>query len=264
VYCEGDRQLIDPRAVIDPSAELDEGVTIGPFTIIGAKVSIAAGSVIGPHVVINGPTRIGKENQIYQFASIGEAPQDMKYASEPTTLELGDRNVVREFATLHRGTVQDQGITRIGNDNLLMAYIHIAHDCVLGDHIIMANAASLGGHVKIDDYAILGGFSKVHQFCRIGAHSFSGMSSAINMDLPPYVMVAGHPAKPHGINREGLSRRGFSKDAIQQIKRAYKLIYQSGKRLEEAKKEINEMLSETPELKVLADFLSHRGRGIQR
>ena len=264
MYCEGDRQLIDSRAVIDPDAELEEGVSVGPFSVIGAGVSIGAGTVVGPHVVINGPTRIGKENRIYQFASIGEDPQDKKYAGEPTILEIGDRNVVREFATLHRGTVQDQGVTRIGNDNLLMAYIHVAHDCVLGDHIILANAASLGGHVQVGDHAILGGFSKVHQFCRIGAHSFSGMGAAINMDLPPYFMVAGHPAKPHGINREGLSRRGFSKEAIQQIKRAYKLIYHSGQRLEEARKEIDGMLAETPELEILSEFLAHSGRGILR
>ncbi|WP_414630427.1 acyl-ACP--UDP-N-acetylglucosamine O-acyltransferase [Candidatus Thiodiazotropha endoloripes] len=264
MYCQGDRQLIDSRAVIDPQAELDEGVTVGPFSIIGADVSIGAGTVIGPHVVVNGPARIGRDNRIYQFASVGEDPQDKKYAGEPTSLEIGDRNVIREFATLHRGTVQDQGVTRIGNDNLMMAYIHVAHDCVLGDHVIMANAASLGGHVIIDDHAILGGFTKVHQFCRIGAHSFSGMGSAINMDLPPYMMAAGQPTKPHGINREGLSRRGFSKDAIQQIKRAYKIIYHSGQRLDAAREEIESLATETPELKILVDFLSHSGRGILR
>jgi UDP-N-acetylglucosamine acyltransferase len=195
---------------------------------------------------------------------VGEDPQDKKYAGEPTSLEIGDRNVIREFATLHRGTVQDQAVTRIGNDNLLMAYIHVAHDCVLGDQVIMANAASLGGHVKIDDHAILGGFSKVHQFCRIGAHSFSGMGSAINMDLPPYMMVGGQPTKPHGINREGLSRRGFSPKALKQIKRAYKILYHSGQRLDAAREEIERLASETPELKILVDFLSHSGRGILR
>ncbi|PVV07946.1 MAG: acyl-[acyl-carrier-protein]--UDP-N-acetylglucosamine O-acyltransferase [gamma proteobacterium symbiont of Ctena orbiculata] len=256
--------MIDPRAVIDPDAELDEGVSVGPFTIIGAGVKIAAGTEIGPHVVIKGPTQIGRDNRIYQFASVGEDPQDMKYAGEPTTLEIGDRNVIREFATLHRGTVQDRGVTRIGNDNLLMAYIHVAHDCVLEDHIILANAASLGGHVQIGRHAILGGFTKVHQFCRVGAHSFSGMGSAISMDLPPYVMASGQPAKPHGINREGLSRRGFNIDAIQQIKRAYKLIYLSKKRLEEAREGIDAMLRDTPELEILADFLKHKGRGILR
>jgi UDP-N-acetylglucosamine acyltransferase len=264
VYGTGDRQLIDSRAVIDPDAELDEGVTVGPFSIIGAGVKIAAGTEVGPHVVIKGPTQIGRDNRIFQFASVGEEPQDMKYAGEPTTLQIGDRNVIREFATLHRGTAQDQGVTRIGNDNLLMAYIHVAHDCMLEDHIIMANAASLGGHVKIAKHAILGGFTKVHQFCRVGAHSFSGMGSAISMDLPPYVMASGQPAKPHGINREGLSRRGFSSEAIQQIKRAYKLIYLSKMRLEEAREGIEAMLIETPELEILADFLKHKGRGILR
>jgi UDP-N-acetylglucosamine acyltransferase len=264
VYGTGDRQLIDSRAVIDPDAELDEGVSVGPFSIIGAGVKIAAGTEIGSHVVIKGPTQIGRDNRIFQFASVGEEPQDMKYAGEPTTLQIGDRNVIREFATLHRGTTQDQGVTRIGSDNLLMAYVHVAHDCVLEDHIIMANAASLGGHVKIGKHAILGGFTKVHQFCRVGAHSFSGMGSAISMDLPPYVMASGQPAKPHGINREGLSRRGFSSEAIQQIKRAYKLIYLSKSRLEEAREGIEAMLIETPELDILADFLKHKGRGILR
>ncbi|MEW8285584.1 MAG: acyl-ACP--UDP-N-acetylglucosamine O-acyltransferase [Candidatus Thiodiazotropha endolucinida] len=264
MYGTGDRQLIDPRAVIDQDAELDEGVSIGPFSIIGAGVKIAAGTEVGPHVVIKGPTQIGRDNRIYQFASVGENPQDVKYAGEPTILQIGDRNVIREFATLHRGTVQDQGVTRIGNDNLLMAYIHVAHDCLLEDHIIMANAASLGGHVKIGRHAILGGFTKVHQFCRVGAHSFSGMGSAISMDLPPYVMASGQPAKPHGINREGLSRRGFSDETIQQIKRAYKLLYFSKKRLDEAREGIAGMLNETPELEILSDFLGHKGRGILR
>jgi UDP-N-acetylglucosamine acyltransferase len=264
VYRQGDRQLIDSRAVIDPDAELEDSVSVGPFSIIGPGVCIGSNTVIGPHVVIKGPTRIGKENRIYQFASIGEDPQDMKYAGEPTTLEIGDRNIVREFATLHRGTAQDQGVTRIGNNNLLMAYIHIAHDCVLGNQIILANAASLGGHVHIQDHVILGGFSKVHQFCRIGAYSFSGMGSAISMDLPPYIMVAGHPAKPYGINREGLQRHGFQKEVIQQIKRAYKCLYLSGLRLEVARQQIEAMLEDTPELKILTDFLIQDGRGIVR
>lgn len=264
MHRQGDRQLIDSRAVIDADAELEEGVSVGAFSIIGAGVRIAAGTVVGPHVVINGPTRIGRDNRIFQFASVGEDPQDKKYAGEATSLEIGDRNVIREFATLHRGTVQDRGVTRIGNDNLLMAYIHVAHDCVLGDHVIMANAASLGGHARIGDYAILGGFTMVHQFCRVGAHSFSGMGSAINMDLPPYMMVSGQPAKPYGINREGLSRRGFTSEAIQQIKRAYKLIYLSKQRLEAARNAIDEMSKETPELEILADFLKQKGRGILR
>jgi UDP-N-acetylglucosamine acyltransferase len=264
VYRQGDRKLIDPRAVIDPEAELAEDVSVGPFTVIGAEVKVGRGSVIGPHVVINGPTTIGDENRIFQFASVGEAPQDKKYAGEPTRLEMGDRNVIREFATLHRGTVQDHGVTRIGSDNLFMAYIHVAHDCVIGDNIIMANGASLGGHVQIDDWAILGGFTMVHQFGRVGAHSFCGMGSAVNMDLPPYVTVSGQPAKPHGINSEGLRRRGFSAQEISTIKRAYKLIYKSKLRLDEARESIGEMLTEVPVLQVLYDFLSESGRGILR
>ncbi len=264
MYCQGDRKLIDPHAVIDPDAELAENVSVGPFSVIGAGVKIGRGSVIGPHVVINGPTTIGEENRIFQFASVGEAPQDKKYAGEPTRLEIGDRNVIRESATIHRGTVQDQGVTRIGNDNLFMAYIHVAHDCVIGDNVIMANGASLGGHVHIGDWAILGGFTMVHQFGRIGAHSFCGMGSAVNMDLPPFVTVSGQPAKPHGINSEGLRRRGFSAEEISQIKRAYKLIYKSKMRLEEARDAIGALVEETPVLQELHDFLSDSGRGILR
>ncbi len=264
MYREGDRKLIDSRAVIDPTAELEEGVSVGPFSVIGADVHIGKGTTIGPHVVIKGPTSLGRENHIYQFASVGEDPQDKKYAGEPTRLEIGDRNVIRECATLHRGTLQDQGITRIGNDNLFMAYIHVAHDCVIGDNVIMANGASLGGHVQIGDWAILGGFTMVHQFGRVGAHSFCGMGSAVNMDLPPFVTVSGQPAKPHGINSEGLKRRDFSAEEIKQIKRAYKLIYKSGMRLEAAREAIGAMLEETPALQVLYDFLEESGRGILR
>lgn len=264
MYSQGDRKLIDPRAVVDPNAELEEGVSVGPFSVIGAGVKIGSGTTIGPHVVINGPTRIGRDNRIYQFASVGEDPQDKKYAGEPTTLEIGDRNVIRECATLHRGTVQDQSVTRIGSDNLFMAYIHVAHDCIIGDHIILANGASLGGHVQIGDHAILGGFTMVHQFGRVGAHSFCGMGSAVNMDLPPFVTVSGQPAKPHGINSEGLRRRGFTAEDIQQIKRAYKLIYKSKLRLEEARVEIGGMLEQSPALNILHDFLAESGRGILR
>lgn len=264
MYGQGDRELIDQRAVIDSGAELDEGVEVGPFTVIGSDVRIGKGTTIGPHAVIRGQTRIGENNRIFQFASVGEDPQDKKYAGEVTRLEIGDSNVIREFVTINRGTAQDRGVTRIGNDNLLMAYTHLAHDCWLGDHTILANAASLGGHVTIGDYAILGGFTTVHQFCQVGAHSFCGMSSAVGKDLPPYVMVSGHPAKPHGINRKGLSRRGFSEETILQIKRAYKLLYRSHKRLEEAIEAIQAMSGETPELAVLVDFLRGASRGILR
>ena len=264
MYGQGDRALIDKRAIIDPKAELDEDVEVGPFTVIGADVQIGKGTWIGPHAVIKGPTRLGQDNRVFQFASVGEAPQDKKYAGESTRLEIGDHNVIREFTTVHRGTEQAEGVTRIGSDNLLMAYTHVAHDCVLGDHIILANAASLGGHVSIDDHAILGGFTIVHQFCRIGAHSFCGMGSAISKDLPPYVLVSGSPAKPHGINTEGLRRRSFSEEAIAQIKRAYKQLYLSGRRLEQAIEVLREMALGTPELGILVDFLSLSGRGILR
>ena len=221
----GISEMIDPRAVVDPTAELDEGVSVGPFSIIGAGVQIGAGTEIGPHVVIRGETRIGCNNHIFQFSSIGEDPQDKKYAGESTRLDIGDRNKIREFVTIHRGTVQDGGVTRIGDDNLLMAYTHVAHDCQIGNHVIMANAASLGGHVRLDDWAILGGFSIVHQFCRIGAHSFAAMGSVISKGVPPYIMVAGHPAHARGVNTEGLRRRQYSDQQISRIKKAYRTLY---------------------------------------
>ncbi|MEN8180281.1 MAG: acyl-ACP--UDP-N-acetylglucosamine O-acyltransferase [Pseudomonadota bacterium] len=256
--------MIDPRAVIDSAAELDEGVEVGPFAVIGSGVQIGKGTTVGPHVVIRGQTRIGENNKIFQFSSIGEDPQDKKYAGEQTLLEIGDNNIIREFVTINRGTAQDRGATRIGNDNLLMAYTHLAHDCLLGDHTILANAASLGGHVTIEDHAILGGFTIVHQFCRVGAHSFCGMGSAISKDVPPYMMVSGQPTKPHGINSEGLKRRGFSAEVILQIKRAYKQLYMSHQRLAEALEAIREMQQDAPELQILVDFLSEPGRGILR
>ena len=255
---------IDPRAAIDPAAELDEGVSVGPFTVIGPDVQIGRGTTIGPHAVINGPTTIGIDNKIFQFSSIGEDPQDKKYAGEATRLEIGDCNQIREFTTIHRGTAQDDAVTRIGNDNLLMAYTHVAHDCQLGDHIILANAASLGGHVVIGDHAILGGFSIAHQFCHIGAHSFSSMGSVIKSDVPPYVTIGGHPAKPHGINSEGLRRRGFSEETIQLIKRAYKLLYKSQLRLEEAVLEIKVLAKECAEIGLISDFVGKSTRGIIR
>ena len=264
MYCQGDRELIDPRAVIDPAAELDEEVEVGPFSVIGAGVQVGKGTRIGPHAVIRGQTGIGANNRIFQFASVGEDPQDKKYACEQTRLEIGDNNVIREFVTINRGTANDRGVTRIGDDNLLMAYTHVAHDCRLGDHNIMANAASLGGHVTIDDYAILGGFTIVHQFCRIGSHSFCAMGSAIGKDVPPYMMVSGQPARPHGINSEGLRRRQFSAESILQIKRAYKQLYMSNQRLTEAIETIRSMLQATPELEILVNFLAKPGRGILR
>lgn len=256
--------MIDPKAAIDPTAELDEGVSVGPFSVIGAGVRIGKGTRIGPHAVIKGPTTIGEDNQIYQFASVGEDPQDKKYAGEETRLEIGDRNVIREFTTINRGTAQDAVATRIGNDNLLMAYTHVAHDCQLGDHIIMANAASLGGHVVIGDWAILGGFTMAHQFSHIGAHSFCAMGSVINKDIPPYVTVSGHPARTCGINSEGLRRRNFASQTIQQIKRGYKIIYKQQHTIEAALESLRLLEQDCPEIRLYIDFLEQSERGIAR
>lgn len=256
--------MIHPSAIIDPGAEIDEGVTIGPFSVIGPDVRIESGTNIGPHVVVRGLTRIGRDNRIFQFSSIGEDPQDKKYRGEPTRLEIGDRNVIREYATIHRGTIQDQSVTRVGSDNLLMAYTHVAHDCMIGDGVILANGASLAGHVRVDDFAILGGFSLVHQFCRIGRYSFSGMGSVISRDIPPYVMVGGSPTKPRGINNVGMERRGFNADTILQIRRAFKLIYKSKLKLEEAIENLSIMAAEYPEVSPMVEFLQQSGRSIIR
>ncbi|MEW6352933.1 MAG: acyl-ACP--UDP-N-acetylglucosamine O-acyltransferase [Pseudomonadota bacterium] len=256
--------MIDPRAIIDPAATLHEGVSVGAFSIIGPDVEIGVGTRVGPHVVINGPTRIGRDNQIYQFASIGDAPQDKKYAGEPTRLEIGDRNVIREYCTINRGTVQDQGVTRIGDDNWIMAYVHIAHDCQIGNQTIFANAASLAGHVTVGDYAILGGFTLVHQFCAIGAHCFCGMGSVISMDVPPYVMISGHPAKPHGINSEGLKRRGLDNNALRALRDAYKIIYKSQLTLAQAIEQLQALAHDHAEVGVLVNFLQKVTRGIVR
>jgi UDP-N-acetylglucosamine acyltransferase len=256
--------LIDSKAVIDPAAELDSDVKVGPFSVIGPHVQIGRGTTIGPHTVIKGPTTIGEDNQIFQFASVGEDPQDKKYAGEKTHLEIGDRNVIREFTTINRGTAQDAIATRIGHDNLLMAYTHVAHDCQLGDHIILANAASLGGHVIVGDWVILGGFSMVHQFCHLGAHTFCAMGSVINKDVPPYVTISGHPARPFGINSEGLRRRGFSDEQIMSIKRGYKLIYKQQLSLEDAIAALRGMALECSAISLYVDFLDQAERGIVR
>ncbi len=255
---------IDPRAVVDPTAKLADDVTIGPFTVIGPHVEIGAGTSIGPHVVINGPTRVGRDNRIFQFASIGEIPQDKKYHGEASLLEIGDRNTIREFCTINRGTEDGGGITRLGNDNWLMAYIHIAHDCLLANNITMANGSSLAGHVTVDDYAILGGFTLVHQFCAIGQNAFCGMGSAISKDIPPYIMVSGNPAQPYGLNTEGLKRRGFDSDVIRALKEAYRVIYRSGLTVDDAVRRLQEMVGETPEIEVLIAFLQQSSRGILR
>jgi UDP-N-acetylglucosamine acyltransferase len=247
--------VIDSRAVVDPAARLAEGVTVGPFSVIGPDVEIGASSWIGPHVVIQGPTRLGRENRIYQFASLGDAPQDKKYGGERTWLEIGDRNTIREYCTINRGTVQDAGVTRLGDDNWIMAYVHIAHDCQVGNRTIFANGASLGGHVRIEDDVVLGGFALVYQFCRVGAHSLCGVDCGVNKDVPPYVTVAGYRAAPFGINAIGLRRRGFPPDEIQAIRRAYKLIYRSGLPLQEALVQIELLVATFPRLRPLVEFL---------
>jgi UDP-N-acetylglucosamine acyltransferase len=255
---------VHPQAAVDPKAKLDSGASVGPFSVIGPDVEIGAGTVVGPHVVIQGPTRIGRDNRIHPFASLGGAPQDQKYAGEPTTLEIGDRNTIFESVTLNRGTVQDKGTTRIGNDCWLMAYVHVAHDCTLGDHVIMANNATLAGHVDIEDWAILGGFSKVHQFVRLGAHCFTGMNVDITRDVPPYVMVSGTPVEPHGINSEGLKRRAFTTEHIRNIKNAYKVLYRSDLRLEEALQQLKILGETQPEVALMARFLEKSERSITR
>ena len=256
--------MIDERAVIDPRAKIAEDVEIGPFTIVGPDVEIGSGTVIGPHAVINGPTTIGRDNHIFQFASLGEAPQDKSFKDEPTRLEIGDRNYFREFTTINRGTVKGGGLTKIGDDNWFMAYTHVAHDCVIGNHTIFANAASLGGHVEVGDWVIMGGFAVVHQFVRIGAHAFCGLGTVLKQDLPPYVMSDGSPARPFGINREGLKRRGFSPEAILALKRAYKVIYRSGLKREQVLERLREMAAEEEAVRRLADFVEVEGRGLIR
>lgn len=256
--------MIDPRAAVDPAARLAADVTVGAFTVIGPQVEIGAGSVIGPHAVIQGPTRIGRENRIFQFASIGGIPQDKKFHGEPTWLEIGDRNTFFEFVTINRGTAQDRGKTSIGNDNWIMAYVHVAHDCLLGDNLILANNTTLAGHVSIEDWAILGGFTKVHQFCRIGAHSFTGMNVDLTRDVPPYMMISGTPAEPRGINSEGLRRRGFTAEQIRNIKNAYRVLYRSELRLEEALAKLHTLVASQPELQCLVEFLESSERSITR
>ena len=255
---------IHPTAIVHPGARLEPNVSVGPYSIVGEHVEIGAGTRIGPHVVIHGHTRIGSDNRIFQFSSLGEIPQDKKYSGEPTRLEIGDRNTIREFCTFNCGTAQDAGLTRVGSDNWIMAYVHLAHDCQVGDNTIFANNAQLAGHVHVGDFAILGGFTVVHQFVRIGAHSITAMGTILLQDLPPYVMAAGNTAKPYGINSEGLKRRGFSAEAIAALKRAYKQIYRAGIPLEEAKASLAREAAVSPELTLLSEFLNASGRGIVR
>ncbi len=256
--------MIDPRAIVSAQAEIDADVEIGPYSVIGPGVSIGKGTWVGPHAVINGPTRIGRDNKVFQFASIGDAPQDKKYRGEPTRLEIGDRNVFRECVTVNRGTTHDRGVTRIGNDNLLMSYAHVAHDCQLGDQIVMANCATLGGHVEVGDWVIFGGLSAVHQFTKIGAHCFIGNNAAVTRDVPPYVMAIGQPAVPHSVNSEGLKRRGFTPAQILNIRRAYRTLYRSGLKLAEALERLDAVAREQPEIAPFVSFIRRSARSIVR
>lgn len=260
-----DAGQVHPTAIIDPSAKIGSKVAIGAYSIIGPGVEIGDECTIGPHVVIQGPTRIGKRNQFYQFGSIGADPQDKKFHGEQNAiLEIGDDNMFREFVTLNRGTDDGGGITRIGNGNWLMAYVHVAHDCIIGNNTIFANAASLAGHVRVDDFAILGGFTLIHQFCQVGAHAFTSMGSVINRDVPPYVTVAGNFAEPKGINTEGLKRRGFAPDTIMSIRRAYKTLYLAGLPLAEARNQIDAAAGSEQELRMLVEFIDRSERSLIR
>jgi UDP-N-acetylglucosamine acyltransferase len=256
--------VIDPHAIVSPKAKLAPDVTVGPFTVIGPDVEIGPGTVIGPHAVVNGPTRLGAENRIFQFASIGDSPQDKKYKGEPTRLEIGDRNVFRENCTINRGTIHDKGVTRIGNDNLFMAYTHVGHDCEVGNNTVFANCAALGGHVEIGDWVSLGGLSAVHQFSKVGAHAFLAGGSIVTRDVPPYTMVAGNPAEPHTVNSEGLKRRGFTETQIRNIREAYRILYRSDLKLAEAVEKLTELGETQPEVKPFVEFISGSNRGIVR
>jgi UDP-N-acetylglucosamine acyltransferase len=256
--------MIHQTAIIDPTAKIAPDVEIGAYSIIGAHVEIESGTWVGPHVVINGPTRIGKNNRIHQFASLGEAPQDLKYKGEPTRLEVGDGNTIREYVTFNRGTAEGGGLTRIGNNNLFMAYVHVAHDCRVGNDIVFANSASLAGHVQVEDFAILGGFTLVHQFTRIGGYCMTSMGSAINRDVPPYLIVSGNYAVPIGLNKIGLKRRGFSDEAIRAITNAFKLLVRSRKPRDEVNAEVQPLVDKYPEVKRFVDFINESKRGIVR
>ena len=256
-----DSQPIDSRAVIDPSANIADDVKVGPFSIIGPDVEIGEGTIVESHVVIKGPTKIGKENHIFQFSSIGEQPQDLKYGGEPTRLEIGDRNTIREYVTLNRGTVDDEGVTTIGSDNLFMVSSHVAHDCRIGDHVILANAVALAGHVDISDYAILGGYTTVHQFTRVGAHSFTGFATAIDRDVLPFFTIAGNRARAYGINKEGLRRRKFSNESIRALQESYKILIKSEYSHKVAMENVRELAKSHQEVQQLVDFIDQSERG---
>jgi UDP-N-acetylglucosamine acyltransferase len=255
---------IHPTALVDPMAELAAGVAVGPYTIIGPQVTIGAGTVVGPHAVVTGRTKLGARNRVFQFASIGEIPQDRKYAGEPTTTTIGDENVFREFVTIHAGTAQDRGDTAIGHGNLFLAYTHVAHDCVVGSSTTFSNNAQIAGHVRIDDWAVLGAYAGVHQFCRVGAHAMVAAGAIVLQDVPPFVTAAGYPAKPHGTNNEGLRRRGFATQDILAVRRAYKTLYREGRTLDDAKTVLVQAMQASPALAPLVEFLAETGRGIIR
>jgi len=255
---------IHPTAIVDPRAQLGANVHVGPYSVIDAQVEIAEDTWIGAHNLITGLTKIGRDNRIFHFCSIGEANQDKKYKGEPTRLEIGDRNTIREYCSINRGTVQDAAVTRIGNDNWIMAYCHIAHDCQVGSHTVFANHATLGGHVHVGDWATLGGFVGVHQYVKVGAHVMAGVAAVLLQDIPPYITVAGQPAAAHGINAEGLRRRGFTPEAIAALKKAYRTLYKSGLSFAEAKAELQTQAAESAEVRVLSEFLATSTRGILR
>jgi len=256
--------VIDARAIVSAEAELAANVSIGPFSIIGPRVRIGPRTVVGPHVVINGPSTIGADNRFFQFASIGDAPQDKKYQGEPTRLQIGDRNVFRESCTVNRGTTHDKGVTLIGSDNLFMAYAHVAHDCAVGNNTVFANCAALGGHVEIGDWVILGGLTAVHQFTKIGAHAFLAGGAIVTRDVPPYVMVAGNPAAPHSVNSEGLKRRGFTEQQIRNIRDAYRIVYRSDLKLAEALARLAPQADGRPEIRAFVDFIHASTRSLAR
>jgi UDP-N-acetylglucosamine acyltransferase len=255
---------IHPSAIVAPDAIVGDGVEIGAYSVVGGGVEIGARTIVGPHVVIQGPTRIGEDNAIHQFASVGDAPQDKKYRGEPTRLEIGHRNVIREFVTLNRGTTKDQHVTRIGDDNLFMSYTHVAHDCVVGNQCVLANNATLGGHVVLGDWVIMAGFSGVHQFCKVGAHAFLANNAAVTRDVPPFVMATGQPAAAHSVNSEGLKRRGFTSEQIRNIRNAFRVLYRSGLKLADAEAQLKAMAVEHPEILPIVEFLPQSTRSIVR
>ena len=256
--------MIDPRAIVSPKAQLAPDVTVGAFSIIGPEVEIGPGSVIGPHVVLNGPMRMGAENRVHQFASLGDAPQDKKYKGEPTRLEIGDRNVFRESCTINRGTTHDKGVTTIGDDNLFMAYSHVAHDCVVGSNIVFANCATLGGHIEVGDWVTLGGMAAIHQFCKVGAHAFIAGGAIVTRDVPTYVMAAGNPAEPNAVNAVGLTRRGFTPEQVRNIKNAFRILYRSDLLLADAVARLTELGKTQPEVAALVEFIGRSERSLVR